>query len=424
MVPLVLAQAAHGHTGPTTASSAAVWDGLFGVYFAVAAVVVVGVLGWLGYALWRFRAAPGEPAPAPAAGDGDHGSLGLVVAMAGGIAAVLFALSFGTLGASDFLEHPPEAEDGVHIEVTGFRFGWRFNYTDLGFGTLGELRVPVGRPVLLHVTSQDVFHNFAVPQYRVRIDAMPGHVNQLWFEATQPGTAEAVCVELCGAEHARMKATLIALPPAEFDAWAMAQEMAEHATTAAQRVEVTLTGGGLEPREVVVASGAEVRLRVVNHEAGARTFRLAAPLDRSLDLAPGGEGWLNFTLADPADAVMEVSRSGGVPEATGFLRAMATVEATVVLGEFSLQVEPATLPLGTPVHFRVANDGEVPHDFLLGALEGPDGKPAARWHTPVVEPGEAVDLYIVPDVSGPLDAWCGIPGHAQLGMKQTLEVRP
>lgn len=200
----------------------AVYDSLFSLYMAIAFVVAALVLAWLAIAIFRFRARTGERAPldAPRAGiePDERGHAAWVYVMAGGIALVMFGLAFGTIGAVDFIEHPPGSEEALDVNVTAFQFGWRFQTED-GIKTINELRVPVDRPVVLSVTSQDVFHNFAVPEYRIRIDAMPGKTNTIWFQATEAGTVESVCVELCGLGHAHMKGTIVAMAPADYDAW-------------------------------------------------------------------------------------------------------------------------------------------------------------------------------------------------------------
>lgn len=203
------------------ASSTPVYEALFNLYFVVAAAVGVAVTAWIVTALVRFRERPGEDAPdAPRAGvvAAERGHVVWIYAMTGGIAVILFGLVFGTIDAVNFIEHPPETGDALHVKVTALQFGWIFDYPE-GFQTFGELRVPVGRVVILDVTSRDVWHNFAVPEYRIRIDAIPGQTNHLWFNATEAGTARILCAELCGVGHAAMKGSIVAVSPGEYAAW-------------------------------------------------------------------------------------------------------------------------------------------------------------------------------------------------------------
>lgn len=208
------------HAGHTAATSTAQYDALFGLYFLIGAVVGVLVLSWLAVSLVRHRARAGDGDDLPGEDEDSRGRGLHVWIMVFGISGILFALAFGTLGTLHELEAVPADAHGV--VVTGFQFGWIFDY-DQGFRTFNELRVPVGEPVRIEVTSMDVFHNFAVPDYRIRIDAIPEKMNTLWFNATEPGAARVMCVELCGVAHAYMKATLVAVPVAEYDAWVLEQ---------------------------------------------------------------------------------------------------------------------------------------------------------------------------------------------------------
>jgi cytochrome c oxidase subunit 2 len=79
--------------------------------------------------------------------------------------------------------------------------------------------VPVNQPVIVEITSQDVNHSFYIPAFRIKADAINGHVNKLWFEATQAGSYDVACAEYCGLSHAYMYTKVVALPPAEYAQW-------------------------------------------------------------------------------------------------------------------------------------------------------------------------------------------------------------
>src|SRR5256885_1875792 len=79
--------------------------------------------------------------------------------------------------------------------------------------------VPVGRPIVVALSSEDVIHSFYVPQFRVRQDAVPGMDIKAWFQATVPGTYELGCSQLCGLGHYRMRAQVFVQTQEEFDAW-------------------------------------------------------------------------------------------------------------------------------------------------------------------------------------------------------------
>lgn len=97
----------------------------------------------------------------------------------------------------------------------------------------GPLYLPVDRPVLLRLRSNDVIHSFFVPEFRVKMDVVPGMVTQMWFTPTRTGEFQAVCTELCGIGHFRMIGSVVVLEPAEFE-----QRLAGRPTVAA------ILGGG------------------------------------------------------------------------------------------------------------------------------------------------------------------------------------
>jgi cytochrome c oxidase subunit 2 len=95
---------------------------------------------------------------------------------------------------------------------------WKFAYPD-GPNAIGTLRVPLGRPVKLVMTSRDVIHSFFVPDFRLKQDVIPGRYTTLWFVARQPGTYQVLCAEYCGLLHSNMRASIVALSPADWARW-------------------------------------------------------------------------------------------------------------------------------------------------------------------------------------------------------------
>jgi cytochrome c oxidase subunit II len=85
--------------------------------------------------------------------------------------------------------------------------------------TINRLNLPVGRPVVVYLSSKDVVHSFALPQMRVKLDATPGLVQPLWFTPTQIGQWDVACSQLCGLAHYRMRGFYTIQTPADFDAW-------------------------------------------------------------------------------------------------------------------------------------------------------------------------------------------------------------
>jgi cytochrome c oxidase subunit 2 len=110
-----------------------------------------------------------------------------------------------------------QGEEVMTVDVEGFQFGWTFVYPN-GHET-STLRVPEDRRVRLNVTSRDVFHNFGIPAFRVKTDAIPGEATQSWFIAEDTGTYQAQCYELCGAGHSYMNAEVIVMNQSAYREW-------------------------------------------------------------------------------------------------------------------------------------------------------------------------------------------------------------
>ena len=110
---------------------------------------------------------------------------------------------------------PPNAMD---VYVMGKQWMWKFAYPD-GPSSVSVLRVPLGRPVRVLISSRDVIHSFYVPAFRLKMDALPGRYTESWFEATQEGRFEVFCAEYCGSGHSTMRAEVVVMKPDEFDDW-------------------------------------------------------------------------------------------------------------------------------------------------------------------------------------------------------------
>lgn len=152
---------------------------------------------------------------------------------------------------SGFWKYPDTDPQAVRVEVTGQQWAWTFRHpgADGLFGTrddlvtLNELRVPLGRPVYLQLTSKDVVHSFYLPNFRNKIDAIPGSVTRLWFEPRETGVFEIACAQHCGAWHYKMRAELAVMSPARFARWAE-RAAADAAADAQGASRPTSDGGG------------------------------------------------------------------------------------------------------------------------------------------------------------------------------------
>jgi cytochrome c oxidase subunit 2 len=202
---------------------------IFDVFLLLGTLVGVVVISYMLYNAYKYRERedrPDDDIDRPTLGELPQGGgkgkkLFTSFALSAVIVISLVAWTYGTLL---FVENGPEqAEvvgqgDPIEIKVTGYQFGWRFEYPN-GHETNGVLRVPEDRAIRLNVTSDDVFHNFGVTELRVKADALPGHGTQTWFEASETGTYTARCYELCGAGHSYMTAEVRVLEPGEYQQW-------------------------------------------------------------------------------------------------------------------------------------------------------------------------------------------------------------
>ncbi|HJQ42419.1 MAG TPA: cytochrome c oxidase subunit II, partial [Jatrophihabitantaceae bacterium] len=131
---------------------------------------------------------------------------------------VLSIVAVATVDSTATLRRPPSA-DALRVEVVAEQWFWRLDYPDAGVTTANELRLPVGRPVALHLRSNDVVHSFWVPQLAGKLDVVPGSPATLTFTPQATGTFRGECAEFCGLQHANMNFVVDVLPQADFDQW-------------------------------------------------------------------------------------------------------------------------------------------------------------------------------------------------------------
>ena len=114
------------------------------------------------------------------------------------------------------LIRPPDQT--LEIYSTGKRWMWRFQHLD-GQSEINELHVPLGRPVKVTFTSEDVLHALFIPAFRVKADAIPGRYSSIWFTPTKTGEYHLFCAEYCGTKHSGMIGSVFVMNPDEYQAW-------------------------------------------------------------------------------------------------------------------------------------------------------------------------------------------------------------
>jgi cytochrome c oxidase subunit II len=112
--------------------------------------------------------------------------------------------------------NPPT--NAMNIYVVGKQWMWKAEHEG-GQHEINALHVPTGRPVQLTMISQDVFHSFSVPAFRVKREVIPGRYSTVWFEATTPGTYHIFCTQYCGTNHSAMIGEVTVLSPDDYQKW-------------------------------------------------------------------------------------------------------------------------------------------------------------------------------------------------------------
>lgn len=208
--------------GPAAARIAGLWWLLLGLALAVLGFVLV----FLALALFRRRrsAHPADlttavrVAPEPRAGPRFIVWAGIIVPAL--ILGIVYVATLWTMRALA----TPAIDQGLTIHVIGRLWWWEVQYPEQQFATANEIHIPVGRPVRIVLSSPNVIHSFWVPELHGKMDLVPGQVNTMWIEASEPGVYLGECAEFCGTQHAKMQFLVIAQPADEFAAWLAQQQ--------------------------------------------------------------------------------------------------------------------------------------------------------------------------------------------------------
>jgi cytochrome c oxidase subunit 2 len=196
------------------------------------------------YVLLRFRKGRHPVADHEGVKSGISTHLEFAVVLIEAVLLIGFAVPLWAKRVNQF----PATKDAILVHAIGQQFNWNFhlpgpdgqfgrreidlvsNSNPLGLDpsdpaakddivVLGELHVPVDRPVIIELSSKDVIHNFALPSMRMAQDAIPGQIIPMWFKPIKPGSYEVVCGQLCGLGHYGMKGMLVVDNPPEYQAW-------------------------------------------------------------------------------------------------------------------------------------------------------------------------------------------------------------
>jgi cytochrome c oxidase subunit 2 len=239
--------------GPAGSEQSDEIDTLFDVMIILSSFVFSIVMVMLAYAIWKFKAKPGDE------GDGEpiHGNTRLEITWTViPTVIVLFGAVYSWIVLNDI---EAKASDRMPLKVTAQQYKWTFSYPEVQVGgssaqpvylTSNELHVPVDRQLDVSLNALDVIHSFWVPEWRIKRDAVPSGAggdeidNEFVVTPDQEGTFSLICTELCGIGHATMRATVIVESQADFDKWIADEKAAETKATSASGGGTSSGGSG------------------------------------------------------------------------------------------------------------------------------------------------------------------------------------
>jgi cytochrome c oxidase subunit II len=200
--------------GQQASTAAPKVDDLLNVMIVLSSFVFSLVMVMLFYALWKFKAKPGDESD----GEPIHGNTRLEVAWTLiPTIIVLFGAGYSWSVLND-IEEP--ADNPLTVDVFSQQYAWSFGYPgkDNAYSQ-GELHVPLDRQVQFKMHSLDVIHSFWVPEWRIKKDAVPGITTTATVTPDKVGTYQLICTELCGFGHAAMRAEVVVEPAPDFRKW-------------------------------------------------------------------------------------------------------------------------------------------------------------------------------------------------------------
>ncbi len=145
-----------------------------------------------------------------------HGSIALELLWT--VIPFILALIMFVWGAKVYFDIARPPADSMEVFVVGKQWMWKVQHPE-GVREINELHVPVNRNVKITLGSEDVLHDYYIPAFRVKMDAVPGKLTTMWFRATKPGVYQIFCAEYCGTQHSGMIGHVTVLEEHDYEAW-------------------------------------------------------------------------------------------------------------------------------------------------------------------------------------------------------------
>jgi cytochrome c oxidase subunit 2 len=245
----------------------------------ICVAIAVAVFGVMIYSIATFRKSKGA-----VAANFDHNTRAEVIWT---VIPVVILVAMAVPAARTLVKIDDTRGSDMTVKVTGYQWKWRYEYVDEGvsfFSTLAQasnearqldsgvdpntvehylldvdnpMVVPVGKKVRVLVTAADVIHNWWVPDFGLKKDAIPGYINELWFRADTVGTYRGQCAELCGRDHAFMPVVVRVVEQAEYDAWLADQKAARQAAAPAAATTAAVPAPVATDAATLLAANAE-----------------------------------------------------------------------------------------------------------------------------------------------------------------------
>jgi cytochrome c oxidase subunit 2 len=148
---------------------------------------------------------------------------------------LLIAMGIFVWSAALYFRQTRIPDNALPIQVVGKQWMWKLQQPT-GRWENNELHVPVGKPVVLNMTSEDVIHSFFVPEFRLKQDVIPGQFTKMWFTPSRVGAYHLFCAQFCGTMHSGMVGTVYVQEQADYDRWLAEGKTSESVAAEGERL--------------------------------------------------------------------------------------------------------------------------------------------------------------------------------------------